>query len=163
VGIALAAAGLLLLFREAQRRTRIEKPGPLLISVADIERGSYRLMHDLYGKAPNAEARRLLFMRKTDGALRAWYFPIRDRKPAAPEGDWFTPGNKCDPFVVDAKREEIRCIFTSASNQTIQLRWSWDGKSSSPLAPDMQPVPGKAEGDNFAFEPSSTILAKDPP
>jgi hypothetical protein len=161
LGVVVAIAVVLLVFRQAKGRAMQEKPAVLRTATDDIQPGSYRLLMDLYGKAPNAHARRLLFLRKSDGTLKTWYFPIdSDRRLAAPDGDWFVPGLACDPFEFDLQREEIRCKTTDAdANRTIQLRWSWDGKSSGPLAPDMRAVPGHEAGGTFVFDPAYTVMA----
>lgn len=162
IGVFLAAATVWVLHRQSQRAAAEDGPGPVLTLVEDIKAGSYRFIPDLYGKAPNSDSRSLLFMRKADGSLRAWYVPIRERSPAAPDEDWLTPGQACEPFVVDAEREDIECTITDVEqNQSIHLRWSWDGESFGPFAPDMKPVPGKEENGKFLFDIDSTDPAKD--
>lgn len=159
------------LYRNAHRAMSAEKPvTSLLTSVSDIKPGSHKFMIDLYGKSPHpADSRRLLFVRKGDGTLKAWYFPIRGRQPAAPDDDWFKPGPTCEPFEIDDVREDIKCVVTDASSkQVFNLRWTWDGKSAVPpgffaagFNANLKPVPGVEEKGNFVFELSQTFLAKE--
>jgi hypothetical protein len=170
IGVIAAIGIIAILYRNADRTARAEKPTTrLLTSVIDIKPSSHKFMIDLYGKAPNGEMRRLLFLRKADGTLKAWYFPMIGRQPATPKDDWFIPGSVCDPFVIDNIGEDIKCVVTDADKkQTYNLRWTWEGKSSAPLGffspefnANLKPVPGFEEKGNFVFEASSTILAKD--
>lgn len=163
IGIALAIATSLAVLRKAQSAAKAGKPTALRTPVGDIAAGHHRFIPDLYGKAPNSQARSLLFLRKADGSLRAWYWPLIDRTPATPGADWLTPDQKCDEFTVDAQREEIRCVVRPAgTDQVLHLRWSWDGRSFGPFAPDLKPVPGQEENGAFVFDVASTILANPP-
>lgn len=160
-----------MLYRKTHRTATAEIPVTVLLtSVSDIKPGSHKFMIDLYGKSPNTiDSRRILFVRKADGTLKAWYFPIRDRQPTAPDDDWFKPGLVCDPFEIDDVREHIKCVVTdTAAKQIYNLRWTWDGKSSVPpgffapeFKPDLKPVLGAEVNGNFVFELSQTFLAKE--
>lgn len=163
IGIFAVIGTTLILYRKSVRIASTEAPGKLTTAVNDIRPGSYHFDLDLYNRMPGRDTHRILFLRKNDGTLKAWYFTVRNRYPTEPNGDWFTPGQRCDPFDIDSEHEEIRCVVTDRnSNRSVHLRWSWDGKSSGPFAPDMAAVPGKEDHGDFVFDQTSPYYAPAP-
>jgi hypothetical protein len=152
IGLFAAIGAGLFGYRAAIRKASAEKYRPLATTVSDLAPGKYRFRLDLYKPKNVPSSREILFLRKPDGTLRTWYFHVVDRQPAAPDEDWEKPGTPCDSFAIDAETETIECIVTDReNNQKIVLHWSWDGKSSSPFAPDLLAVPGEEKNGVFKF------------
>jgi hypothetical protein len=150
----LAVIGLLLLwYRTGVAAARRGTPQPMRIALGDLPPGQVEFKFDMGGPKDTFETRRLMFLRKADGTLRAWYFHVVGRVPAAPDDDdWRTPGAPCEPFEVDPEREMLSCFVNDREhNRRLVLRWSWDGKSSGPLAPDLRQVPGEEKDGSFVY------------
>jgi len=149
-----ATIGLLLAwFRTTADSARHEKRRSIGVAVDDILPGQVRFRFDTGGPKDRFETRRLLFLRKADGTLRAWYFHVVGQDPAAPDDDeWMTPGAPCEPFEADPEPETIRCFVNDREhNRQLVLRWSWEGRSSGPLAPNLRPVPGEEKDGRFVY------------
>jgi hypothetical protein len=161
-GLAVAIGLTLLVLKNIQRSARTEGEkgyGPSL-PVDDLVPGSHRMVTDVYPGASNPGGRNILLLRKGDGTLRAWTIPTQMGQPTAPGGDWFTPGQVCEPFEVDTQREEVRCTMRLVDDRSTVLRWSWDGKSLDQLAPHMRAVPGHEEKGRFRFDIETPSVSK---
>jgi hypothetical protein len=155
LGVAIAIGLTLLAFKKLQGGAREQGQKAAYargIAVNDLAPGSHRMVPDVLAGATNPGGRDILLLRKRDGTLRAWTIPTHLGQPTAPGGDWFTPGQLCEPFEVDLLREEIRCTMRLLDDQSTVLRWSWDGKSLDQRAPTMRAVPGIEDNGRFVFE-----------
>lgn len=149
-----AAAWLMLSWYKASvQAEEAATPKGLVTAVDHVAPGEVSFQLDLYRPREIPESRHLLFARKADGSLRAWYFHVVAQQPVAPDGDdWSSPGKACEPFEVDPANETIRCVVNDREHgRQLVLRWSWDGKSLGRIAPDLEPVPGEEQDGKFVF------------
>lgn len=141
---------------KASRPSVEPAPWPFVYPTADIAPGTHRWTIDAFQPSRIEVPRSILFVRKRDGTLGAWYFQRLSGYPAAPFDNLLPLGTKCDVLEVLDAEEQIRCSFTNRqTNAQLDLTWNWSGKSLGMLAPDLQPVPGRAEGNSFVLAPEA--------
>jgi len=134
----------------------LEKLPIVQTSTKDIEPGTFSFHIDIYSKDAS-DARQILFIRKKDGTLLAWYFTLLHEfgvlHPAAPDGDWSTPGDPCNPFAVNMEDERIECAAVDEkSGKKTEYRWFFNGERFGAYGIDLKPVPGHEEHGNFVFD-----------
>lgn len=146
-----AAAGAAISAPEAPRPWRWYAATELpAVATAHIAPGTLALGRDPYSLPPRESA--ILFVRRPDGRLDAWFLPVRDGLPRLPvDADW-NPGLACARFSADFARGLIRCDDT-ALDAELRARYQWglDGRRRTDFVPHLLRVPGTEEAGSFVL------------
>lgn len=156
-GMLIAMFALFKVYKSARESAQAAKPFVVSTGVSDITPGTYRFQIDMYTEvSEKADSHALLFMRKRDGSLRAWFLPLHDKQPALPADDGITPADLCARFEISAEQERIECVVDDAANRRkIVHSWSWDGETQGLLTPKLRAVAGRERNGKFEFEKST--------
>ncbi len=135
---------------------------PVVSTEISLESGAHLFHIDIYTPASGRNhSHTLLFLRKHDGALRAWYLPLIDKQPALPSDNGIDPVALCEPFEILAESERIECTVKDVPNRNLIVHgWSWDGEASGPLTSDLRAVTGQEKDGRFVFADTWLSSAK---
>lgn len=152
-GMLIAMFALFKAYKTARESAQAAKPFVVSTGVSDIAPGAYRFHIDIYTDVSEKNhSHTLLFMRKRDGSLRAWFLPLSDKRPSLPADDGITPTELCAEFEISAEQERIECVVDDAVNRRkIVHSWSWDGETQGLLTPKLRAVAGRERNGVFEF------------
>jgi hypothetical protein len=122
------------------------------VDVSDLEPGSFKIArHPVEGPSGSAFARSdILFIRRDDGTIVAFDFPLKDGIRHASHRD--QPLWPCQRIAVDVVRRFIECESDSSPEHRLS-RWDLAGRGITPSWSRLGEVTGHEESGMFLLHP----------